>query len=62
MTNILSRARYEDESNMVLRDEDDDLKYFKTSQASVTKERGLLDLNAFSKSEYEGEWLHIRSS
>ena len=54
MVDMLLRARYEDESDMVLKDEDVTLEFFKKAQAS-TEERAVQVVNAFDKIEYEGE-------
>mgnify|MGYP000117208974 CR=1 FL=1 len=48
MADMLSRAKYEDECDMVSEDEDVALEFF-------IEERGVQVLNAFNESEYEGE-------
>ena len=58
MVDMLSRARYEDENNMVSEDEDVTLKISKTTQA-YAETRDMQVLNAFNEGEYDGEWLHL---
>ena len=58
MVDMLSREKYEDESDTVLEYEDVKFKFFKMAQASV-EEWGVQVLNTFYEREYEGEWLHI---
>ena len=58
MADMLSRARFEGESDMVSENEDVSLDFFKIAQASV-EDHDVQVLHAFNKSEYKGEWLHI---
>ena len=58
MADMLSRTRFEGESDMMSEDEDVTLDFFKTAQASID-DRDVRVLHAFNESEYEGEWLHI---
>ena len=53
MANILSRASYKGESDVVSEDDDVALEFFKITQASA-EERGVWVLNTFNKSEYDG--------
>jgi hypothetical protein len=58
MADMLSRARFDDESGMVSEDEDVGVDFFET--AHLTTERGSTPtLNEFDESEYDGEWLRI---
>ena len=58
MVDMLSRARFEGESDMVSENEDVALDFFKTAQASV-EDQDVQVLHAFNETEYDGEWLHI---
>ena len=58
MADMLSRARFKDESDMVSEDENVALDFFKAAQLSA-KDRGTPTLHAFNENEYEGEWLLI---
>jgi hypothetical protein len=56
MANMLSRARFDDESGMVSEDEDVGVDFFEA--AHLATERGSTPtLNEFDESEYDGEWL-----
>ena len=55
---MLSRARFESESNIVSEDEEITLEYFKTTQASM-EEREVQVLNDFNESKYIREWMHV---
>jgi hypothetical protein len=58
MDDMLSRARFDDESGMVSEDEDVGVNFFEV--AHLTTERGSTPtLNEFDESEYDGEWLQI---
>ena len=57
MADMSSRARFEDESDMILEDEDVALDFFKTAQLSVDDKD--ITLHTFNENEYEGEWLLI---
>ena len=56
MADMLSRARFEDESDMISEDEDVALDFFKTAQLSAEDKT---NLHTFNEIEYEGEWLLI---
>ena len=58
MADMLSRARFKDESDMISKDENVTLDFFKATQLSA-KDRGTPTLHAFNENEYEGEWLLI---
>ena len=58
MADMLSRARFENESDMVLEDEDVALDFFKTAPLSA-EDKDMQTLHAFNENEYEGEWLLI---
>jgi hypothetical protein len=58
MADMLSRARFDDESSMVSEDEDVGVDFFEA--AHLTTERGSTPTpNKFDESEYDGEWLRI---
>ena len=59
MADMLSRARFEGESNMVSEDDDIALDFLKMAQAFVDDRDVWVLHHAFYQSEYEGEWLHI---
>ena len=54
MADMLSRTRFEGESDMMSEDEDVTLDFFKMAQASID-DRDLRVLHAFNESEYKGE-------
>ena len=58
MADMLSRARFEDESDMISEDEDVALDFFKTAQLSA-EDKDMTTLHTFNENEYEGEWLLI---
>ena len=58
LVDMLLRARYKGESDVVSEDDDVALEFFKITQASA-EERGVWVLNTFNKSEYDGGWRHI---
>ena len=58
MADMLSRARFEYETDMVWEDEDVTLDFFKTARLS-TEDKGMPTLHTFNENEYEGEWLLI---
>jgi hypothetical protein len=58
MADMLSRARFNDESGMVSEDEDVGVDFFEA--AHLATERGSAPvLNEFNESEYDEEWLQI---
>ena len=54
MADMLSRARFKNESDMVSEDEDVALDFFKTARLSAD-DKDTQTLHAFNKDEYEGE-------
>ena len=58
MADMLSRARFENEGEMVSEDEDVALDFFKMARLSA-EDKETLNLHAFNEDEYEGEWLLI---
>ena len=58
MVDMLSRARFKNESDMVSEDEDVALDFFKMTQVSA-EDKDTQTLHAFNENEYEGEWLMI---
>ena len=58
MADMLSRARFENESDMVSEDEDVTLDFFKMARLSA-EDKDKQTLHAFNENEYEGEWLLI---
>ena len=58
LADMLSRARFEDESDMISEDEDIALDFFKTARLSA-EDKGMTTLHTFNENEYEGEWLLI---
>ena len=58
MADMLSRARFEDESDMVSEDEDVALYFFKMARLSA-EDKGMKTLHTFNENKYEGEWLLI---
>ena len=58
MANMLSRARFEEESSMVSENEDVALDFFKGARLLI-ENRGAPTLHTFNENEYEGEWLLI---
>ena len=58
MTDMLSRARFDDEDGMVSKDEEVGVDFFEA--AYVTTRKGSTPaLNEFDESKYEREWLQI---
>ena len=53
MADMLSRARFEDESDMVSEEEDVPLDFFKAARLS-TENKGMPTLHTFNENEYEG--------
>ena len=58
MADMLSRARFEDESDMISEDEDVALDFFKMAQLSA-EDKDMTTLHTFNENEYEREWLLI---
>ena len=58
MADMLSRARFENEDNMVAEDEEVSANFFKSARMRV-KRRSTLPLNEFNENDYDGEWLLI---
>ena len=58
MADMLSRARFEDESDMISENEDVALDFFKTAQLSA-EDKDMRTLHTFNENEFEGEWLLI---
>jgi hypothetical protein len=58
MADMLSRARFDDESSMVSEDQDVGVDVFETAHLAMER-GGTLALNEFDESEYDGEWLWI---
>ena len=58
IADMLSMARFEDESDMISEDEDVALDFFKTARLSA-EDRNTQTLHAFNEDKYEGEWLLI---
>jgi transposase InsO family protein len=58
MADMLSRARFESESEMVSEEEDVALDFFKMARLSA-EDKDTQTLHAFNEDEYEGEWLLI---
>ena len=58
MADMLSRARFKNESDMVSEDEDVTLDFFKKARLSAD-DKDMQTLHAFNENEYEGEWLLI---
>ena len=58
MADMLSRARFKNESDMVSEDEDVALDFIKTARLSA-EDKDTQTLHAFNEDEYEGEWLLI---
>ena len=59
MDNILSRACYEGNEDMVVEDEEVNVDFFESARLSA-KKRGTPALHRFNENYYEGEWLLIR--
>ena len=59
LDNILSRACYEGNEDMVLEDEEVNVDFFESARLSA-KKRGTPALHLFNENYYEGEWLLIR--
>jgi hypothetical protein len=58
MADMLSRARFDDESGMVSENKDVGEDFFKAAHLA-TERGGTPALNEFDESEYDGEWLRI---
>jgi hypothetical protein len=58
MADMLLRARFDDESDMVSEDEDVEVDFFEAAHLA-TKRGTTPALNEFNESEYDGEWLRI---
>ena len=58
MDDMLSRAWFEEEDDIVLEDEDVSVDFFESTQMMANK-RSTPDLNEFNEDEYENEWLLI---
>jgi hypothetical protein len=58
MADMLSRARFDDESGMVSKDENVGVDFFEAAHLA-TERGGTPALNEFNESEYDGEWLQI---
>ena len=58
MANMLSRARFNDEDDMVSDDEEVGEDFFESTNMT-TWAKGTPALNKFNESEYDGEWLQI---
>ena len=59
MDNILSRACYEGNEDMVVEDEEVNVDFFESARLSA-KKQGPPALHRFNENYYEGEWLLIR--
>ena len=58
MTDMLSRAWFEGEDDMVLEDEEVGVEFFESTQMSANI-RSTPALNEFDENNYKGEWLQI---
>ena len=58
MVDMLSRARFDDEDDMVLEDKEVNVDFFESAQVTVREENSPT-LNEFNENEYEGEWFWI---
>ena len=58
MADMLSKARFKNERDMVSEDEDVALDFFKMARLS-TEDEHTRTLHAFNENEYEGEWFLI---
>jgi hypothetical protein len=58
MADMLSRARFDDESGMISENEDVEVDFFEAAHL-VTERGSTLTLSEFNESEYDGEWLRI---
>ena len=58
MADMLSRARFENESGMVSEDEEVGVDFFEAAYATTDRESTPM-LNDFNESKYDGEWLQI---
>ena len=54
MVDMLSRARFDDEDDMVLEDKEVNVDFFESAQVTVREENSPT-LNEFNENEYEGE-------
>ena len=54
MVDMLSKARFNDEDDMVLEDEEVSLDFFELAQMLANK-RSTLALNEFNENDYDGE-------
>ena len=55
---MLSRARFDNEDDMVSEDEEVGVDFFELAQVT-TKGRSTPALNEFNENEYEGQWLWV---
>ena len=55
MDDMLSRARFENEDGMVLKDEEVDANFCKSTRTRV-KRQSTPPLNEFNEDDYDGEW------
>ena len=61
MADMLSRARFDDEGDMVSEDEEVGVNFFETAYVT-TREGSTLALNKFDERKYDGEWLQTVGS
>ena len=58
MADMFSRVRFENEDNMVLKDEEVGVDFFKSARMKI-KRLSTPPLNEFDENDYDGEWLLI---
>ena len=56
---MLSRARFDDDKELILAEEDVGLSFFKSSQMHANVDLIVQVFAVFSEDDYDGEWLHI---
>ena len=61
MANMLSRAQFDEEDDMVSEDEEVGVDFFESAYVT-TRHGSTPTLNEFNKGEYDGEWLQISKS